>query len=173
VGDEKRNKFKGLTALRLGSLRRTPFDELRAGRAGRVNSGAESTEVARRNWEGMGRGTIIKGAADSRIRCRCLCARRGVGLAEMSMGFGEGLEDGKNFQDLSHLQDGVVSDAKCGEGQLLAGLFAADQELDQRADSGGIEPFEFFEIEDQNLLGLFAQGLVKIGDGLEREAADQ
>ena len=40
-------------------------------------------------------------------------------------------------------------------------------------DSGGIEPFEFFEVEDKDLLGLFAQGLIEAGDRLERKTADQ
>jgi len=91
----------------------------------------------------------------------------------MGDGFSGSGEDGEYFEDLSDLQYRVVADAERRDGELLACFFAADQELDERADSGGIEPFEFFEVEDKDLLGLFAQGLIEAGDRLERKTADQ
>lgn len=91
----------------------------------------------------------------------------------MGLGFGGGLKDGENLEHLSDLHYGVVADAEGGERELVAGFFAADQELYERADAGGIKPGEFFEIEDEELLRLLAQRLVEARDSLKREAADE
>lgn len=82
----------------------------------------------------------------------------------------EDLEERKDLRDLQH---GVVPRAESREHERAADLLTANQKLDERANSGGIEPFEIREIEKHLRRRLFAKMLIETRDSFQGEAAGE
>ena len=71
------------------------------------------------------------------------------------------------------VENSVIARGKSSERESAFAFCAADKELHERADAGGVQPFEAGHIQQQNRSGFFAQRCIESCNGFKREAAGE
>jgi hypothetical protein len=81
--------------------------------------------------------------------------------------------DGEEFREAGDLNHGVALLRERGERKGLACASAVDKELDQGADSRGVQKRDAAHIEDEVDRSFRTQGLDEIVDGLQAELSGE
>lgn len=77
----------------------------------------------------------------------------------------------EELEDLGDFEDGAIAGAEACERDGVIHFGAADEEMDERTDSGAIEPNDIGEIEEERGGGIVAQIVIEGRDGFEIEIA--